>query len=278
MNVQWWCSARGIPWKWHWQPYPGVWIAVLALAAAYARWSKPLGGGTREHEVSAARRIGGWIGIVLVWMTLDWPGGPLGTGYLASVHAAQFLVLAMLAPPLLLRGVDPDRMRAMIDRNGAGAKIIRVATKPLLAMIAFTIVMLATHAPGVVDVLMRAQLGAFALDLAWFVSGLAFWWPVVIDAPVREHFGPPMRMLYLFAGTQAHLYLAMWLLLADLPVYGIFELAPRITSLSALEDQQVAGGLLLTLGGTYVLAVISVVFFRWFAEPHTEPSDFRNVT
>jgi cytochrome c oxidase assembly factor CtaG len=245
-------------------------MAVIALGAAYARWSKPLDPDARGNSVSTARRIGGWVAVVLVWMTLDWPGGPLGTGYLASVHAAQFLVLAMLAPPLLLRGVDPGRVRALLERNGIAANIIKVATKPLLVMVAFTIVMLATHTPGVVDSLMRTQLGAFVLDSAWFLSGLAFWWPVVIDVPVREHFGPPMRMLYLFAGTQAHLYLAMWLLLADLPVYGIYELAPRVTALSALEDQQVAGGLLLTIGGTYVLAVISVVFFRWFAEPQPE--------
>ncbi|MEP7065249.1 MAG: cytochrome c oxidase assembly protein [Gemmatimonadota bacterium] len=270
MNVQWWCSARGLPWRWQWTPYPGVWIAVLALGAAYARWSKPLDSGTSANGVSAARRIGGWIAVLLVWLTLDWPGGPLGTGYLASVHGAQFLSLAMIGPPLLLRGIDPDRVRALLDRSPGTARIVGFATKPLFAMIAFTIVMLATHAPGAVDVLMRSQLGAFALDIAWFISGLAFWWPVVLDAPVREHFGPPMRMLYLFAGTQAHLYLAMWLLLADLPVYGIYELAPRVTSLSALEDQQVAGGLLLTIGGTYVLAVISVVFFRWFADPQTD--------
>jgi cytochrome c oxidase assembly factor CtaG len=137
-------------------------------------------------------------------------------------------------------------------------------------MIAFTVVMLSTHSPGVVDTLMRTQLGAFALDLAWFASGLAFWWPVTIDVPLRARFGPPMRMLYLFAGTQAHLYLSMWLLLAEYPAYGIYELAPRVTGLSALEDQQVAGGLLLTLGGTYVLAVISVLFFRWFEEPQPE--------
>jgi putative membrane protein len=270
VNVQWWCSARGLPWRWHWQAYPGVWLAVIALGAAYARWSRPLDDGGRDRSVSPGRRIGGWIGIVLVWMTLDWPGGPLGTGYLASVHAAQFLVLAMIAPPLLLRGVDPGRVRAFIERNGIAAKIVSATTKPLLVMIAFTIVMLATHAPDVVDALMRTQLGAFALDSAWFLSGLAFWWPVVIDVPLRERFGPPMRMLYLFAGTQAHLYLAMWLLLAELPVYGIYELAPRVTGLSALEDQQVAGGVLLTIGGTYVLAVISVVFFRWFAEPQPE--------
>ena len=247
-----------------------MWLVVIALGAVYARWSKPLEGQTHGRAVSTGRRAGGWVALVLVWMALDWPGGPLGTGYLASVHAAQFLVLAMLAPPLLLRGIDPDRVRALVERNGAASKIIRVVTKPLLVMIAFTIVMLATHTPGAVDLLMRTQLGAFALDSAWFLSGLAFWWPVVIEVPLREHFGPPMRMLYLFAGTQAHLYLAMWLLLADLPVYGIYELAPRVTALSALEDQQVAGGLLLTLGGTYVLAVISVVFFRWFAEPQPE--------
>ena len=270
MNVQWWCSARGVPWRWHWQPYPGVWLAMLALAAAYAHWSRPPASGPRAFPTSTGRRIGGWIGIVLVWLALDWPGGPLGTGYLASVHAAQFLVLAMVAPPLLLRGLDGDRVRALFERNGLAAKVIRAVTTPLFAMIAFTIVMLATHAADVVDTLMRTQLGAFALDLAWFLSGLAFWWPVVIDVPVREHFGPPMRMLYLFAGTQAHLYLSMWLLLAAYPKYGIYELAPRVTALSALEDQQVAGGLLLTLGGTYVLAVISVLFFRWFEEPQPE--------
>ena len=118
--------------------------------------------------MSDARRVGGWIGIVLVWMALDWPGGPLGTGYLASVHAAQFLVLAMVAPPLLLRGIDGDRVRAMLARNGMAARIVRAVTRPLFAMIAFTIVMLATHAPAVVDTLMRTQYGAFVLDIGWF--------------------------------------------------------------------------------------------------------------
>ena len=121
-------------------------------------------------------------------------------------------------------------------------------------------------------------LGAFALDLAWFLSGLAFWWPVVIDMPIRGHFGPPMRMLYLFAGTQAHLYLSMWLLLAEFPAYSIFELAPRVTGLSALEDQQVAGGPLPKIGGTYVLPRNSVAFLRWVAGPPHTTAEFRNRT
>jgi len=271
MTVQWWCSARGIPWRWHWQAYPGVWIMVFALAATYARWTRPLTAESSHGErASQGKRIGGWVGVLLVWASLDWPGGPLGTGYLASVHAAQFLILGMIAPPLLLRGLAPERVAAMMHRGGVASRVITFVTQPLLAMIAFTVVMLATHAPGAVDVLMRSQAGAFLLDMAWFVSGLVFWWPVVIDFPLRERFGPPMRILYLFAGTQAHLYLSMWLLLAEFPAYGIYELAPRVTGLSAMEDQQVAGGLLLLVGGTYVLGVISVLFFRWFAEPQAE--------
>lgn len=208
--------------------------------------------------------------MLLVWASLDWPGGPLGAGYLASVHAVQFLLLAMIAPPLLLRGLDTGRIEALIHRNGLASRVITAVTQPLFAMLAFTVIMLATHAPGTVDVLMRTQAGAFLLDMAWFASGVVFWWPIVIDVPVRKHFGPPMRILYLFGGTQAHLYLSMWLLLAEFPAYGIYELAPRVTSLSAMEDQQIAGGLLLLIGGTYVLGVISVVFFRWFAEPQTD--------
>jgi cytochrome c oxidase assembly factor CtaG len=243
---------------------------VLALAAAYGRWTRPLHADTHVTDTSRARRAGGWAAVFLVWASLDWPGGPLGAGYLASVHAVQFLLLAMFAPPLLLRGIDAGRIHALFQRNGIAARVISVLTQPLFAMVAFTVIMLATHAPGTVDVLMRTQPGAFLLDMAWLASGLIFWWPIVIDVPVRTHFGPPMRMLYLFGGTQAHLYLSMWLLLAEFPAYGIYELSPRVTGLSAMEDQQIAGGLLLLIGGTYVLAVISVLFFRWFAEPQAE--------
>jgi cytochrome c oxidase assembly factor CtaG len=243
---------------------------VAALAATYARWTRPSSRPSGESNTSVARRAGGWIAVALVWASLDWPGGPLAAGYLASAHAVVFLILGMFAPPLLLRGLDAGRIAAVMERNGIAARVIAFVTQPLLAMIAFTVVMLATHAPGVVDTLMRTQPGAFLLDMAWLVSGLVFWWPVVVDVPVRPHFGPPMRMLYLFAGTQAHLYLSMWLMLAEFPAYGIYELAPRVTGLSAMEDQQIAGGLLLLIGGTYILAVISVLFFRWFAEPLEE--------
>jgi putative membrane protein len=194
---------------------------------------------------------------------LDWPVGPLGTGYLASVHAVQFLGLAMIAPPLLLLGLAPRTVDGLVRRPVLG-RVLAGITHPLVAMVGFTVVMVVTHAPRVVDTLMATQLGAFALDAAWLGSGLAFWWPIIGASPARPRFVPPLQMGYLFLGTLAHLFIAMWLLLAKFPVYRTYELAPPISpSLTALADQQLAGGVLLLLGGPYVLAAISVIFFRW---------------
>lgn len=262
MTVQWWCSARGAPWDGSWQAYPGVWLFVLAVGAAL--WTLRQSNGQTAKR-SNGRRAALPVALALLWVTLDWPVGPLGAGYLAWVHSLQFLMLAMIVPPLLLIGLDRDRIATSLAARPVFAAIIARLTQPLFAMILFAVTMVFTHLPRIVDALMASQAGAFALDFAWLAAGLLFWWPVVIRVPERPHFPPLMQMLYLFFGTQPHLYIAMWMLGAEYPVYGTYELAPRITGLSAVVDQQVAGATMLGFGATYVLAAITVLYFRWQA-------------
>ena len=256
--MTWWCSARGLPWDGSWQAFPGVWLFVVVcfLAAWTWRW---------RADVPAWRHVAIPGGAVLLWITLDWPVGPLGAGYLASVHSAQFLMLAMVVPPVLLVGVDRARVRASLERHARARRVVDVLTRPLFAVIVFAVTMVLTHLPAVVDTLMALQIGAFALDAVWFATGILFWWPIIVCVPGRPHFPPLMQMLYLFFGTQPHLYIAMWLLGADFPSYATYELAPRVTALSAMTDQQIAGALLLAFGATYVLGAITVLFFRWSA-------------
>lgn len=257
--MQWWCSARGAPWDGSWQAYPGVWLFVIAVGALFwnlrTQYPSPRIGKIYAYPLS----------LILLWLTLDWPVGPLGAGYLAWVHSVQFLMLAMIVPPLLLVGLDRERVASFLARHRVFDAIMRRLTQPLFAIILFAVTMVLTHLPRIVDALMVSQLGAFLLDVAWLAVGLIFWWPVVIRIPERTHFPPLVQILYLFFGTQPHLYIAMWLLAADYPAYGTYELAPRITSVSALIDQQIAGALMLGFGATYVLGVITVLFFRRMA-------------
>ena len=255
--MTWWCSARGLPWDGSWQAYPGVWLFAILVGAAF--WLlRP-----RGAEAPWWKRAAVPAGVVLLWITLDWPVGPLGAGYLVSVHSAQFLVLAMVVPPLLLLGFDRASVSAALQRHPRLRRVVSATTRPLFAIIAFAVTMVLTHLPGVVDSLMASQLGAFVLDAAWLASGLLFWWPVIVRVPERAHFPPLMQMLYLFFGTQPHLYIAMWLLSADFPAYATYELAPRIIALSAITDQQIAGAVMLGFGATYVLGAITILFFRW---------------
>ena len=259
MTVQWWCSATGEPWTWGWQAYPGVWVFVALFAYACVRLM-------RLAAPDATARASAIAAIALLWLTLDWPVGPLGTGYLAWVHALQFISLGMVVPPLLLRALPRERIHAALARRPRAGAALGAVTQPVLAALLFTITMVVTHVPRVVDAVMRFQLGAFALDVAWLLSGILFWWPIVVRYPARDGFNPILRILYIFLGTQAHLFIAMWLLLADFPVYATYELAPRVTGLSALQDQQVAGGIMIAVAEPIVFTLIAIVFFRWARE------------
>lgn len=260
----WWCSARGLPWDGSWQAYPGVWLFTILVAALFWHFRR------RPGVAFWWRHAALLTGVILLWLTLDWPVGVLGAGYLVSVHSAQFLMLAMVVPPLLFVAVDRARMASFLERHPLLRRLFETTTKPLFAIVAFAVTMVFTHLPGVVDALMASQLGAFALDLAWFGAGLLFWWPVIVRVPERPHFPPLMQMLYLFFGTQPHLYIAMWLLSADFPAYATYELAPRVSELSAITDQQIAGAVMLGFGATYVLGAITLLFFRWTASQRAD--------
>lgn len=262
-DVQWWCVAQGTPWTGEWRAYPGVWLFVAAVAVLvrglHRRGYRGSAGsaGRRGHPGAAAAAV------LLLWGTLDWPVGPLGSGHLAAVHAVQFLSLAMVVPLLLLAGMGTAGLHGLARRPSWG-RVLGLLTNPFATSVGFALVVVVTHVPTVVDALMASQLGAFALDVAWLGSGLLFWWPVVLDAPRRPGFTAPLKMPYVFFGTQPHLFIGFWLLTSAFPRYAIYELAPRVTSgLTALLDQQIAGAIMLLGMLPIVLGALSVLFFRW---------------
>ena len=268
-GVQWWCAATGIPWTWEWKPYPGVWLFVAAIAALY--WRIAWGSAERRAGRTTGRLVSGVAGLVLIWVALDWPVGALGGGYLASVHMVQYLLLAMIVPPLLVHGM-PGSAEAALARRPVLARVGALLFHPVMAVVIFVGTLLATHAPRVADPLMLTQVGSFAIDSAWILSGLVFWWPIVGTPPGRRPLAPPFKILQIFLGTLAHTPLAMWLMLAHYPLYATYELAPPFPELTPQMDQQIASGLMLIFGGIYILCAIGTVFFRWHGLGEERPT------
>ena len=259
--MQWWCAALGEQWTWAWRAYPGVWLFVIGILAGL-RWMAGPGSWLRA---SIAERAAFIAGAVTLWMSLDWPLGPIAAGYLASAHALQFLIVTMFSAPFLLLGARTGlAVRAAAVVPGSAAhRVGRFAVHPLVAALIFNVIVAATHMPSVVDGLMPKPAGAFLIDTAWLAGGLVFWWPVLMPAPVYERFGEPMKILYLLVGTLFHTAIGMILLSSEFPLYGIYELAPPIISVAVKADQQLAGGVMeLGVFGAIVIAS-GILFFRW---------------
>jgi putative membrane protein len=260
--VQWWCSAQGVAWDWSWRAYPGVWLFIASLGVALWYVHRRAEARARPWRVSLLGQ-----GLLALWIALDWPVGALGGGYLASMHMLQFMLIALVAPPLLLLGVH-DEVWERIERRGA-PRWLAAATAPLIGLISLNAVVVLTHLPALADPLMASQLGSFAIDMAWLVSGTLFWWPLIADSPARPRFSPPVRIGYLILGimfSPVTIALAAVLVFNEHPLFGTFELAPRVNSLDSVADHQIAG-LLMSVGGAVITVIgMTTIFFRWARE------------
>ncbi len=261
--MNWWCSATNTPWSWEWRAYPGVWLVVALIAMVYFRGRKWARSASPDMTWGTGRVLTFLLGLLLVWAALDWPIGTLGGGYLASMHSVQWLLLSQVAPPFLILGVPPEAWRwlATFPRWG---RVLHRAAGGIFGLVTFNTILLVTHVPTVTDALMASQLGSFAIDTAWFLSGLALWWPVLSPAGIAR-LNEPLRIGYLFAATIVPTIPAAMLTFSAVPLYQLYELAPRVGSIQAHSDQQLAGLLMKAIADPIMWVSMAILFFRWSA-------------
>lgn len=261
--MTWWCAARGGPWEWIWKPYPGVWLFVLGILAAYLVGLRRLRRRGERPERRVTLRF--LVGLGFVWLALDWPLGLLGAGYLLSAHVLQHQLISLIATPLLLTGVPPALARSWLC-TPQRLRLARALTRPLPALLLYNGILLLTFVPNLVDLAMPTQLGSFLVDVAWFGSAILMWVPALGPAPELRRLAGARAMAYLFLQTLAPIVPAAFFTLGRFPLYAVYELAPRVApGLSALSDHRIAG-ILMKLGGDLVIwAFIARVFFTTYA-------------
>lgn len=260
--MTWWCTATREPWSWSFRAYPGIWLLMGAMLAGYVwLWRR----GRPDEPTAVERRKPLWFGLgfAVLWGATDWPLGTLGAGYLASAHMAQYMLYTLVAAPLLLLGTPEWVARPVVERlHLEGA--LRVLARPVVAAVAFNLVLVATHAPWTVDTFRSGELGSFALDMLWLASGLLLWTPLV--SPLKElvHPSPAVRCIYLFLASGAIPMVPGGILtFSEFPLYATYELAPRVAGISAGTDQQ-AAGILMKIGSIPIVwGVIFVTFVKW---------------
>ena len=264
---------------WRFQFHPEVWLmvaAVVGLGLYVVRVVAPAAGPAGvAAAVTKRQRLCFIAGVVLLWVSADWPMHDIAEEYLYSVHMVQHLLISFVVPPLLLMAVPGWLARLIVVDGSRAARVVRRLVHPLLAGVAFNALQALMHWNTVVELSVRSGPFHYAMHLLMFASALAMWTPVV--GPLRElHLSEPAKMVYLFTMSIIPTVPAAWLTFAEGSVYPVYDHAQRLWGISVTADQQAAGAVMKVLGGLYLWTLIAIRFFRFSAvQRHADATERR---
>ncbi len=243
-------------------------IALLLLASGlYVRAVAILG--RRGYEVPRGQRLSWHAGIAVTAIGLLSPLDGLGEELLIA-HMGQHLLIADLAAPLLLIGMRspvyafllPRPVLVPLARARALRRLFRRLRQPLVAIPVWILVLYGWHFSFAFEAALANEL-VHALQHQSFVLGALLVWWSVIEPKRRRLPGELWKVPYVLGARLGGMFLGMALILLRSPAYAdpYARTAPE-RGISAITDQQVAGGMMLGLDLLVMLFCVGFFFHR----------------
>jgi cytochrome c oxidase assembly factor CtaG len=169
----------------------------------------------------------------------------------------------------------PLRTRTTVGRTLARAlwtAPLRAVARPLPAWVLFNATIVLWHIPAAYNATLTNGTIHDCEHAMFFFTGLLFWARVIDPGPLRPRLQWPARVAYVVGGMVVGWILAITLVLVPHPLYAHYaEEATRPGGISALTDQQIAGGVMWVLGSISFTVAMLVGFYRWL-EPDSYPA------
>jgi cytochrome c oxidase assembly factor CtaG len=166
-----------------------------------------------------------------------------------AAHMLQHVLLADVAPALALvalRGPlllfsTPQFVLQAIARSPRARATLAMLTRPLTAFAIWAGTLALWHVPAVYDAAV-ASVPLHELEHVSFALAGTLAWLQIVDPVHRRALGTVQRMGFLLAMFTVGQMLAMTLVLVQRPLFEAYAgTADRVFGMSAVEDQQVAG-------------------------------------
>jgi putative membrane protein len=247
------------------EAHPEVWFVVGSLVALGFYATRVIGPKVvppGRPVVTGHQKVAFWSAVVVLWLAADWPLHDLAEEQLYLLHMAQHLLLTLVLPPLLLIATPEWLARLVIGGDGFFASWVRRLTRPVPALILFNALVIASHWPPVVNLTVEVGPVHYLAHLALVTAAVGAWMPVVNPLPERR-ISMPAQMLYLFIMSILPTVPSAWLILAERPLYRVYDDGSTFWGIDTVLDQQAAGLIMKLAGGFYLWTIITVIFFKW---------------
>lgn len=230
-----------------WSTDPGPIVAIVLTAAAYIACYR------RAHRRTGRRYVWHLLaftsGLAVVTVALLSPLDEIGDSWLLSAHTLQHVLLADIAPALLVLGVRPpllahglplELLRALSPRARLG-RLLRSRWFGPVALGSWAATQWGWSIPVVFDSA-AANPWLHAIEhLSLLGSGLLLWMVVVAPLPGQGRRAVWSRLGYLGASRAAAAVVCLPLTWLDSTLYSRYANSPRAYGISALTDQHIAG-------------------------------------
>jgi putative membrane protein len=259
--------------NWSWDPSL---VYVVPAAILYALGSRP-----KQGRPSALEAAAFYTGLLSIVIAVDSPIDAYADELL-WVHMLQHIILLTVSPPLILLGRPwptmwralPLRTRTVLARKVASSRLtapLRALAKPLAAWILFNATIVVWHIPAAYDLTERNGAVHACEHAMFFFFGLLFWARVIDVGPLRPHLQWPARIAYIVGAMVVGWVLAIVFIVAPQPIYQHYaDLRTRPGGISALTDQQLAGGMMWVGGSISLTIALLVGLYHWVA-PESPP-------
>jgi cytochrome c oxidase assembly factor CtaG len=229
---------------------------ALAVSAGWVYWRA-----WRREGAPRSRAVLFGSGLFLLAASVNSPLETLAAHYLLLMHLFQNVVVADLAPLLLVLGLTPAMREAIAARGGRPfAAVTRLRVALPIWLVGWYVIHLAVF----YDVALENQWLLNVEHLVLLGIGLVFWWPVISDTPHAHT--TPQRLAFLGAAFVFSAFLGLGLTFAGSAFYDYYESAPRLWGLSPVEDQNLGGVLMTAEQSIVFLAAISYFLVRLLNE------------
>ena len=201
------------------------------------------------------------LGILTLLVAFVSPVHALGER-LFSFHMLQHVLLGDLAPLALLAGLTGPIMRPALR----WLHRLRVLANPLVALPIWAINLYVWHLPFLYDAALRHDSVHAVEHLCFFTGGTIMWLPVLETLPAPEWFGTGAKLGYIAVVRAVETVLGNVFFWSGSVFYTVYTHQNRLWGISALEDQNLAGAVMMIEGSIVTLVALAWLFLRMASE------------